>query len=67
MNHPDPQEEIPNQEVTIDQDQVLIQDQGPIGQDPIATIGPVTGIRKQGQKVYINATSMEKKPKTTQQ
>ena len=67
MSHLDPQEEIPDQEVTIDQDQVLIQDQGPIGQDLIATTGPVTGIRKQGQRVYINATSMEKKLKITQQ
>ena len=67
MSHLGPQGEIPDQEATIDQDQVHIQDQGPIGQDLTATIGLITGIRKQNQRVYINVISMVKKLKITQQ
>ena len=67
MSHLGPQGEIPDQGATIDQDQVHIQDQGPIGQDLIATIDLITGIRKQHQRMYINAVSMGKKLKTIQQ
>ena len=67
MSHPDPQEEIPDQEVTIDQDQALTQDQGLIGQDPIATTNQVLEIRNQNQIAYILVPSMERKLKIIQQ
>ena len=67
MNHPEIQEEILDQRVTTDQDQDLIQDQGPIDQDPIVTIDPATEIRKQSQKLTINVTFMEQKPETIHQ
>ena len=67
MIHLEHQEEIPDQKVTIDQDQALIQDQGAIGQDPIATIDLVTEIRNQNQRVNINAISMGKKQEIIQQ
>ena len=67
MSHLGPQGEIPDQGATIDQDRVHIQDQGPIGQDLIATIDLITGIRKQNQRLYINAVFMGEKLKTIQQ
>ena len=67
MNHLGHQEEIPDQKVTTDQDQDLIQDQGLIGQDPIATIDLVTKTRKQNQRMSINVISMGKKPEIIQQ
>ena len=67
MNHPEIQEEILDQRVTTDQDQDLIQDQGPIDQDPIVTIDLVTEIRTQSQRLTINVISMGQKPEIIQQ
>ena len=67
MNHPENQEEIPDQKVTTDQGQDLIQDQDPIDQDPIVIIDLITEIKKQSQKLTISVTSMEQKPEITQQ
>ena len=67
MNHLENQEEIPDQKVTTDQGQDLIQDQGPTDQDPIVTIDLVTETKKQSQRLTINVTSMEQKPEIIQQ
>ena len=67
MNHPENQEEIPDQKVTTDQGQDLIQDQDPIDQDPIVTIDLVAEIRTQSQRLTINVISMGQKPEIIQQ
>ena len=66
MNHLEPQEEIPDQGATTDQDQAPIQDQDPIDQDLTVTIDLAAEIGTKNRPCT-NVAFMEKKLRTIQQ